>query len=358
MAAVDQWVQLARRLRSLRTRRWPDRRITQGQLAEALGVSTPLISSWESQSKQAVPPVHRLEAYATFFASERSVTQTPYRLLALSELAADERARREDLIAELLELSDLTTGDDPSVARSPFDGTLWCFPQGEPIIIACSELPIQRRRGQGLYANPQMPDYVELYKFADLDALIELYGHIRAANPRTHVQIRVAAEMHPSEYASHLVLLGGVDWNQVTASVLPEIDLPVRQMIRSDDSSPGGFEVGDGEQRKVFAPALRKAGDQDVLEEDVVHLYRSTNPFNSERTVTICNGTYQRGTLGVVRALTDERFRDRNDQYLRARFAGTDTFSLISRVRVVNGVVLTPDWTKAENRLHEWPAPT
>ncbi len=350
---TDGRAQLARRLRSLRTHHWPSRKITQVALAKALGVSPALISGWESESSKEVPPVRRLDAYATFFASERSVEKHPFRLLAISDLTEEEQAQRDDLFAELVELRDPTTSVEPSDVGSLFEGTLWRFPQGEDITIVCSELP-KRRRVQALYTDPAMPDYVELYKFADLDALLELHGHIRAANPRSQVQIHIAVEMHPDEYSTHLVLLGGVDWNQVTASMLHEIELPVRQMNRPDDSSSGGFEVGEGDQRTPFTPVLND--ESGGLKEDVAHFYRSTNPLNKERTLTICNGTYQRGTLGMVKALTDERFRDRNDHYIRTRFAGMDAFSIISRVRVLNGVVITPDWTKAENRLHEWPA--
>jgi hypothetical protein len=64
---------------------------------------------------------------------------------------------------------------------------------------------------------------------------------------------------------------------------------------------------------------------------------------------------YGRGTLGAVRALTDIRFRDRNSAYLRERFGAAESFSIISRVPVVAGMGLTPDWTVADNRLHEWP---
>jgi hypothetical protein len=64
---------------------------------------------------------------------------------------------------------------------------------------------------------------------------------------------------------------------------------------------------------------------------------------------------FSRGTLGVVRALTDTRFRDRNEAYVRERFAGSDTFSVLSRVPIVNGRAVTPDWTLSDNRLHEWP---
>jgi hypothetical protein len=58
-----------------------------------------------------------------------------------------------------------------------------------------------------------------------------------------------------------------------------------------------------------------------------------------------------------VRALTDERFRDRNAGYLEDRFTGTDTASVLTRVRLAGGQVLTPDWTAEDTVLHAWPEP-
>jgi len=72
------------------------------------------------------------------------------------------------------------------------------------------------------------------------------------------------------------------------------------------------------------------------------------------RTVTICNGMYSSGSYGAVRALTDARFRDRNAAYLQDRFAGSESFCILSRVLVESGPALTPDWTVPENRLFEW----
>lgn len=90
---------------------------------------------------------------------------------------------------------------------------------------------------------------------------------------------QAAQELTADGYTSHLVLLGGVDWNDVTKDVR------------------------------------------------------------------------------VVRTLTDERFWERNTEYLMNRFAGEESFALLTRVQVVNGVVLTPDLTKEESRLYEWPPP-
>jgi hypothetical protein len=74
MADADPRLLLARRLRALREEQWPDLKITQLQLGQALGgekkpLSVPLISSWESQTNPKIPPYFRLEGYAQLFAT-------------------------------------------------------------------------------------------------------------------------------------------------------------------------------------------------------------------------------------------------------------------------------------------------
>jgi transcriptional regulator with XRE-family HTH domain len=346
--------ELARRLRSLRKQCWPGRRITQEQLAEAFDVSVPLISSWERQNDPVAPPEHRLDAYATFFATTRSVERRPFRLI--DQLTEAEQASKDALFAELVELRNRAL--DAAPAGDAATDNLWRFPVNQDITIVCSELP-QRLLDPLPFTDPEDPDYVELSRYSDLDALLELHGHIRALNPDNNVHVRTGSlSLAPDEYTSHLVLLGGVDWNQVTAEVLHRIDLPIRQQTRPEDKDMGGFEVVEKGARRTFRPVLRETGNRWILEEDVAHFYRSPNPFNRKRTVSICNGMYSRGTLGAVRALTDARFRDRNNAYVLERFAGHDTFSIISRVQVLQGSVVTPDWTSPEFLLHEWPVTT
>lgn len=92
----------AYRLRALREELWPDVTITQSDLAEAFSAekpaSVPLLSSWESRSKPKAPPLHRLVAYATFFATKRSVAHRPYRLIPVDELTADELLARVSVV--------------------------------------------------------------------------------------------------------------------------------------------------------------------------------------------------------------------------------------------------------------------
>ncbi len=354
----DAAAELARRLRSLREHHWPHQTITQGQLAEVFGgrkpLSIALISSWESTTSPRTPPTHRLEAYARLFATERSLVDDSLQLLDLADLTPAERQRRDHLLDELTALREAAqSGAQVATPVVPQRGLLH-YPPNEDITIVCGQMPRDQRPDRP-YTDPGDPDYDEFYTFADPRALLEIYGHLCAANPRNRVRYRVATEMRSDHYSTHLVLIGGVDWNDVAHDLFRErISIPVRQLERETVDDVGTFEVTEDGQTRTFTSTLLDVGGRRQLASDVVHIYRGPNPYNMARTVTLFNGNYARGTLGAVRALIDSRFRERNDEYRRTRFGGTDQFSVLTRVAIVNGKVIPPDWSVAENRLHEW----
>jgi transcriptional regulator with XRE-family HTH domain len=368
---------LAGRLRELRLSNWPGRVVTQQELADALGnASGPLISSWESDRKPVLPPEPRLEALATFYATPRSIDGDRPHLLAPDELTPDELDVRQRLLDEFhaAAVRPIRTVS-PRVKRSLLDtsprlplvfpgdaigGGQWWFEDGLPITIVCARLPEDKLAAMP-YSKPEDPDYVKFYTFADLDALIELHGHIRAVNPASQVHIRAADELVADDLSDHLVLLGGVDWNPITRDVIRRLDLPVEQQARSDgEAYDACFKVVDDGKARQFGPVVEKRKDRVTLREDVGCFYRGINPHNAQRTVTICNGMFGRGTLGVVRTLTDARFRDRNEDYINKRFlrAGSTygiSYGILSRVVIVKGETVTPDWTNPATRLFEWP---
>lgn len=367
---------LARRLRGLREDHWPDVKVTQSQLARALGgVSVPLISSWESASNPKLPPLRRLEAYAMFFATTRSLEGDEPRLLSLGELTDSERETKEELGKELLRLRAAAMGNPAGISighgRSnpsepgaeprteeqeniaSLNSGFLRFGDGKPITIICARIPANMLQTIQ-YSDPADPDYVALYRFADLDAFIELHGHIRAANPGSQVNFRTADELAADDYTTHMVSLGGVDWNYATQSVFNRLSLPVVQV--ADWETPDGqyFEVADDDESERYRPLLTQSDGKKVLREDVALLARAVSPFNRLRTVTICTGMYAGGTFGAVRAMTDARFRDRNTKYAKDRFGQCEAFCILTKVRIERGVPLTPDWTLPENRLFEW----
>ena len=366
---------LARRLRDLREVHFPGRKVKQAELAEALrgdgrrSVSVPSISSWESRTNPKVPPADRIRDIATFFASPRSLDGRVSHLLSTDEMTARERVAREQLLDELTRLrrEALDSLREPllgagissatqEVAQSLSDGPYRIKP-GERITIVCAQLP-QDMLQKMPYTDRSDPDFIELYRYSDLDSLLELFGHLRATNPIGRVGYWAADQLSSDDYTGHLVSLGGVDWNQATSSVLQRLQLPVRQVSDWTKDDGAYFEVTEQDGRKTaHRPQLDESGGRQILREDVALFARATSPFNQKRFVVICNGMYGRGTYGAVRALTDERFRDRNAKYLRDTFGDSGTFCILSRVTVENGEALTPDWTLPETRLFEWSRP-
>lgn len=354
---------LARRLRALREDRWPGRRITQPQLAQALGgVSVPLISSWESQTNPRIPPLSRLDAYAALFAAARSFDEDPGRLISPQDMSDEEQRAMSELRQELTHLrnaamhvgatppeSGLTDQTSQSLSTGP-----WRFKDGNDITIVCPPWPPDMLE-KIPYTKIDDPDYIELLTYSELDTLFELYGHLRAANPTNQVNLRTADKLESDDYSRHLITLGGIDWNTATSSALRMLELPVRQV--ADWNTEGGqyFEVGGTGEMAQHRPVLEKPDDRTILREDVALFARAVNPFNRKRTITICNGMYARGTYGAVRALTDAYFRDRNAEYLRSRFGDSDSYCILTRVPIVNGATLTPDWTTGDYTLFEWP---
>src|SRR5690349_4918537 len=104
MSPDSDGTKLARRLHDLRTQHWPSAGLTQSQLAKALQVSAPSISSWESVKAPKPPPIERLRAFARLFATERSIENGKLRVLDEHELTEAERLRANELEQELLSL--------------------------------------------------------------------------------------------------------------------------------------------------------------------------------------------------------------------------------------------------------------
>jgi len=239
----------------------------------------------------------------------------------------------------------------------------WHFPDRAPITIVCARLP-ERLRQRMPYADPRNPDYDPSHTQADGEALLRLFGFLHAVNPASRIGIEVVdreAGTEPKiDYSHHLVLLGGVDWNSYLRTTLKWLKLSVRQQRRHEEAEyESYFEVGEGDQRTRFEPDLEWHPDEEfpLLREDVGLFHRERNPYHSNRTLTICNGIFAAGTYGAVRALTDSRFCDANEAALRTMFPGRQSFTILSRVMVANGEVVTPDWQDPGKLLYEWPNP-
>ena len=309
------------------------------------------------------------------FATRRSFASGASRRIQPEDMTAEELGEMEELGRELSQLRSramgaggteprnaaISGGGDEAIRLRGIAASLnsgpWRFADGDTITVVCAPFP-EELRADERYTDRNSPDYIEFYSYSELDALFELYGHLRAANPVNQVDVRLAERLARDVYTSHLVTLGGIDWNFTTRSVLGRLDLPIKQVAHwgkdgADDDVY--FEVTEKDGRKVqHRPGFVSVEGRRQLESDVALFVRARNPFNKERTLTICSGMYGRGSYGAVRALTDVRFRSRNADFVRDRFGNSDSYGLLFRVPVIEGATVTPDWTENNIKLFEW----
>ena len=343
-------LQLAQRLRQLRQDR---SRLTQANLAKALGAEEPLaaatVASWESRTAPKIPPPHRLHAYAQFFATSRSFAGDQSRLFRVEELAPDEKNAYEKLYTELLRLRSAASGE--SREEQPTFKRSWHFPDAGRVTFVCAKLPESQI---GPFGDPTNPNYTELQTYADIDALMELFGHVRMENPTATVHFKTPPEIDRDDFTAHLILLGGVVWNEITGRLAEIAKLPIKQLDDPHLLDSGEIFVAeeDGKARQ-FWPQWAD-DDRKALTADVGLLARVPSPLNADRTLTICNGIHSRGVYGAARTLTDAGLREGNERYISTNFGETKSFAILMSVPVINNMTVTPDFNSPGVVLYEW----
>lgn len=268
-------LELAIQLRHLRTEHWPHNKLTQAVLVRALGgeegLAPATVASWESQTAPKLPPRERLEAYAQFFATRRSLVPEPA-LVPLDSFTAEEQAAYKELLGKLLRLHSAARGGTAPeallVARRS-----WHFTDSGPLTLVCAQLPKEEASPLADSANP---NYTQLLGFADLDAMVELHGHIRAENPGMGVFFKTAPEVKSDDLSGHIVIIGGIGWNDVTQRLIDLSRLPVRQETDSSVSTGEIFLTAANGNDQKYLP--RWSPTTDELIEDVGLFVRMPNP--------------------------------------------------------------------------------
>ena len=272
--------------------------------------------------------------------------QTP-RLIPLRDFTEEEKSVYQELEAELLGLRGAASGvpaEEKAFSRS------WHFTDDGPATFICAQLPDDQTGPLGNKANP---NYTQLQTYADLDALMELHGHIRAENPTMDVFFKAAPEVQTDDLSGHVILVGGIAWNKITGRLSEMARLPVQQ-ANDPELKTGEIFVAqvEGKEHKFWPTWMD--GDKNVLSEDIGLLARVPNPLNSSRTLTICNGIHSRGVYGAVRSLTDKRVRKSNERYIYDNFGNTGSFVILMSVQVIENKAMTPDFNIPDSVRYQW----
>jgi len=344
---------LSERLRELREREF--RPLTQKQLAKAIGGSESLsistVSLWEKPGSDRLPPPERLATYARLFCTERSFSSGAPRLLRDEELNEQERARETELYEELLDLRERALSTDIAASSRPVGRplveqhrSLWRFPDGNAISIVCSDAP---RDDRPSYADQSHLNYSRYARHADLDALIEIYGQVKADNPSSWIRVLPPSSLERDFALNHLVIIGGAAVDDVAPWFTQGVTLPTSH--EAGDSHIFTYEV-DGEAREFGST---RDGDG-VLTYDIGFIARAPHKGVPGRIVIVLGGITSRGVHGAALAFTDPHVSDGNLQYLMDTFGDAEAFCILVRIPVRNDEALPPNLQDDDVRLYEW----
>jgi transcriptional regulator with XRE-family HTH domain len=337
---------LAERLRMLR-QSGLSRALTQKEMAAALGGLSLALISWENG--KALPTPDRLKDYAAVFGAGGGRGDA----LPMPDARAPHQLEQE--LLGLRDRAEAASGNGPLGQAQRPSGGIWHFPDGREICVIASRLP-ERVISQIDYANFRHPNYIGLLHYADADALIEVFGHLRAVNPGSKVTFKTWDDMVDDDWSKHVVVLGG-DWNEAAQWYIRRVDLPVVSLDEGDDESEvdGFFRVTVLDPPRDFRPEFTPSPPETrQLEYDVGLFARSPNPANPDTTLTLCQGIFSRGTFGLVRMFSDVLHRDANEAALAELDSdfGTDRLEwLLVRIPVALGNTVTPNLTRPYLRL-------
>jgi transcriptional regulator with XRE-family HTH domain len=340
---------LAERLRALRDQE----HLTQKQLARILGGSDPLsiatISLWEKPGSGRLPPPERLETYARLFCTSRSFDGDRPRLLRSGELTEQERARATELYDELIALRERAQSTNDSVPARSQRSAIWHFTDPMAVSIVCSDAVEPPP-----YAKDTHLNYSRYARYADLDALVEVFGQVKADNPERMIRILPTARLAQDFALNHLILIGGAA-SDAASLFAQNIPLPAVEAIPGTDPVTHLFKCTVGEETRKFRSTR---DDEEALVQDVGLIARSPHPIIPGGTVTLLSGITSRGVHGAALCFIDSHLRDTNDRYLENAFGNVESFCILMNVPVQNDMALPPNLWRENTRLYEWSAET
>ena len=345
---------LSERLRVLREREFEP--LTQKQLARVLAgwepLSSPTVSLWEKADSDRLPPAPRLAAYARLFCTSRSFASQDPRLLSDDELTEEERAREAELYGELMTLREQAQAAEvvaASPARTERGDSLWHLPGQAAISIVCSDAA-----DPPAYADPSHLNYSRYARYADLDAVVEVYGQVKADNPETPmIRLLSPRELVRDFALNHLVVVGGAAVYDVADYFAQDIPLPEAESIPFTGTHL--FRCRVGSEEREFTSSRDEDG---VLTEDIGLIARGQHPNVPDRTVIMLSGITSRGVHGAALSFINRHVKTGNEGYIREAFGHADAFCLLVRVPVWENVALPLNLGRPDARLYEWSSVT
>jgi hypothetical protein len=283
------------------------------------------------------------------FCTSRSFVGDRPRLLNSGDLTEQERERETELYNELIALRERAQSTAVPATVKGQRSAIWHFPDAIAVSIVCSDAAEPPPYAQHSHLN-----YSRYAKYADLDALVEVFGQVKADNPERMIRILPTARLAQDFALNHLILIGGAA-SDAASLFAQNIPLPTPEEIPGTDPVTHLFKCTVGEETRKFKSMW---AEEETLVQDVGLIARSPHPIIPGGTVTLLSGITSRGVHGAALCFIDSHLRDTNQRYLESAFGNVESFCILMNIPVQNDVALPPNLWRENTNLYEWSAET
>jgi len=220
---------------------------------------------------------------------------------------------------------------------------VWGFKDGATVIVVCSELenPEERQR-----VEPR--EFIYNLKYGDVDAYFEAVTTLLRLYPRINLRIMSAGEAENTrlDLASHLVVIGGPDYNTLAERIL------VWNLTQFDYRSP--YVETRSQQHPDEIVIYDKLNEKEYCyptdSRDFGYFERIVNPHNPDSKVVIIGGCHTIGVTGAVKAFSMAGNEEgeipqgvlRNAALVAKRIGKSTKFSVLVDVERIGQTISTP----------------
>ena len=175
---------------------------------------------------------------------------------------------------------------------------VWGIKDKDYVILVCSELdnPIERQM-----VEPR--EFIYHFKYGDVDAYFEVVITLLRLYPNIKLKIMSTGEAEATriDFAQHLILIGGPDYNSITEKILKkkitQFDYKSPYVDVQSEKYPDEIVLYHRELNKEFC----YPGTSD---KDYGYFERIINPNNPDSQIILIGGCHTVGVTGAVKAFS------------------------------------------------------
>lgn len=211
------------------------------------------------------------------------------------------------------------------------------------ILLVCPELP---RSYCPKFANPKSPEFVNLARYGDADALVDVLALLPRLAPHAEIDRRTSREMASEDLRRDLIVIGGPDFNELGGDIMRMAKVPFAYRTSRGRS---WFEV-----LATNEPFRLGSDDRGRVNQDYGLFARVCNPWNPEASVVLLGGLQTFGVLGAVKALSLTQEGKARAEQLKELSSGKSNVAMLIPISVARATATPSPYSSRLHRIECW----